>query len=93
MGNLHIAFFSRSFYPDTTAVGQLVTELCEGLVKDHGCRVSVVAGVPLLSAESGKVKPWKGRILSREWHNGIEILRARGTDLRKNESWAGSAIM
>src|SRR2546422_6753416 len=47
---LHGAFFNRSFYPDTAATGQLPTELCEGLVGTHGCRVSVVAGVPLLAA-------------------------------------------
>src|SRR5438552_9315759 len=44
---MHVAFFNRSFYPDTAAIGQLLTELCEGLVGTHGCRVSVVAGVPL----------------------------------------------
>ena len=43
---VHVAFFNRSFYPDTAATGQLLTELCEGLVRDHGCRVTVVAGVP-----------------------------------------------
>jgi hypothetical protein len=48
MKSLHIAFFNRSSYPDTAATGQLLTELCEGLVQEHGCRVSVVAGVPLL---------------------------------------------
>ena len=50
MRKLHVAFFNRSFYPDTAATGQFLTELCEGLVRDHGCRVSVVAGVPLLPA-------------------------------------------
>jgi hypothetical protein len=46
MKSLHIAFFNRSFYPDTAATGQLLTELCEGLVQEHGCRVSVLAGCP-----------------------------------------------
>ncbi len=45
---VHVAFFNRSFYPDTTATSQLLTDLCEDLVREHGCRVSVVAGVPLL---------------------------------------------
>ena len=29
MRALHVAFFNRSFHPDTTATGQLLTELCE----------------------------------------------------------------
>ena len=54
---MHIAFFNRSFYPDTTATGQLLTDLCEDLVRDHGCRVSVVAGPPLLAAQNGAKPP------------------------------------
>jgi hypothetical protein len=58
MKSLHIAFFNRSFSPDTAATGELLTELCEGLVQEHGCRVSVVAGVPLLPAtrDGGKLR-------------------------------------
>ncbi|MFQ5802365.1 MAG: glycosyltransferase family 4 protein [Candidatus Methylomirabilales bacterium] len=80
---MHIAFFNRSFYPDTAATGQLLTELCEGLVKEHGCRVSVVAGVSLLPAAGGQANLPRRRILKREWHNGVEILRARGTRFSK----------
>ena len=83
---MHIAFFNRSFYPDTTATGQLLTDLCEDLVRDHGCRVSVVAGMPLLP--TGEVKA-RG-IVSRERYRGIEILRARGTRFAK-ERFAGRA--
>lgn len=50
---MHIAFFNRSFYPETAATGQFLTELCEGLSRDHGCRVSVVAGVPLIADRQG----------------------------------------
>lgn len=83
MGRLHIAFFNRSFYPDTAATGQLLTELCEGLVGDFGCRVSVVAGVPLLpSTDDGTGPPARG-LLRREWHRQIEILRASGTRFSK----------
>jgi putative colanic acid biosynthesis glycosyltransferase WcaI len=79
---LHIAFFNRSYYPDTAATGQLLTELCEGLVRDHGCRVSVVAGVPLLPAfaPSSATRGW---LIGREQHAGVEILRARGTRFSK----------
>ncbi len=79
----HIAFFNRSFYPDTAATGQLLTELCEGLVREHGCRVSVVAGVPLLHSGGGSTVPKRGRILTRERYRGIEILRVRGTRFSK----------
>lgn len=77
---MHIAFFNRSFYPDTTATGQLLTDLCEDLVRDHGCRVSVVAGMPLLP--TAQVAMGR-RLVSRETHRGIEILRARGTRFPK----------
>lgn len=81
---MHVAFFNRSFYPDTAATGQLLTELCEDLVRDHGCRVTVVAGVPLLppttlAAAAGASR----RIVSHEEYHGIEILRARGTRFSK----------
>ncbi|MFQ5850587.1 MAG: glycosyltransferase family 4 protein [Candidatus Binatia bacterium] len=83
MGRLHIAFFNRSFYPDTAATSQLLTELCEGLAEDFDCQVSVVAGAPLLPAASdGRRGPQRG-ILGRERHNKIEILRARGTRFSK----------
>ncbi len=81
---MHIAFFNRSFYPDTAATGQLLTELCEGLVRDHGCRVTVVAGVPLLPhPTSGAPAPASRGIVSQEEHHGIEILRASGTRFSK----------
>lgn len=69
---MHIAFFNRSYYPDTTATGQLLTDLCEGLVTAHGCRVSVVSGGATRSV-----------LLQRETHNGVAILRARGTRFSK----------
>jgi len=82
MTPLHIAFFNRSFYPDTSATGQLLTELCETLVAEHGCRISVVAGLPLTgSATEGAVRGWQP--VSREVYRGIGILRARGTRLSK----------
>jgi hypothetical protein len=71
---MHIAFFNRSFYPDTAATGQLLTELCEGLLRESGCRVSVVAGVPLLSAAGDGTSPAKGWLLRREHYQGIDIL-------------------
>jgi putative colanic acid biosynthesis glycosyltransferase WcaI len=80
---MHIAFFNRSYYPDNAATGQLLTDLAEDLVRVHGCRVTVVAGVPLDRARGGGVSGWG--LFSREHHHGVEILRARGT--RFDKSW------
>lgn len=79
---MHIAFFNRSYYPDTTATGQLLTDLCEDLARDHGCRVSVVAGPPLLPTGSDGRRP-RG-ILSWEEHHGVGIYRANGTRFSKS---------
>lgn len=65
---MHVAFFNRSYYPDTTATGQLLTDLCEDLVRDYGCRVSVV---------TGPAGP------KRETKAGVEIHRVRGTRFDK----------
>ena len=78
---MHVAFFNRSYYPDQSATGQLLTDLCEDLVSAHGCRVSVVTGVPLLPSEAGGAV--RGGILQREHRNGVDIFRARGTRYSK----------
>jgi glycosyltransferase involved in cell wall biosynthesis len=81
---MHIAFFNRSYYPDETATGQLLTDLCEDLVRVHGCRVSVVTGWPRAAAVSGR------GLVGREEHHGVEIFRARGTLFNKSR-FAGRA--
>jgi glycosyltransferase involved in cell wall biosynthesis len=85
---MHIAFFNRSFYPDNAATGQLLTDLAEDLVRLHGCRVTVVAGVPLQASAGGDVTGWG--LMSREQYRGVEILRARGTRFNKSR-FAGRA--
>jgi putative colanic acid biosynthesis glycosyltransferase WcaI len=88
-GDMHIAFFNRSFHPDMSATGQLLTELAEGLVQQHGCRVSVIAGPPLVPAggDRGDSPRWwhvsKWRPVSHERYRGVEIIRARGTRFSK----------
>ena len=72
---MHIAFFNRSYYPDQTATGQVLTDLSEDLVREHGCRVSVVVGPPLQPLP-GQVVEQRG-IVARETRNGVEIHRAR----------------
>ena len=44
---MKICFFNRSYFPDTVATGQLLTELAEDLVRNFGCRVVVVTGPAL----------------------------------------------
>lgn len=83
---LHIAFFNRAYYPEVSATGQLLTELAEDLVHPHGCRVSVVAGLPLgarpPSPRFGPA-PRRRRLVERERHAGVDIFRARGTQWSK----------
>ncbi len=64
-----VCFFNRSYWPDTGATGQLLTELAEGLVAAHGFEVTVVCGPPL----SGE------RLARSTVHNGVRIVRAAGT--------------
>lgn len=85
---MHIAFFNRSYYPDQTATGQLLTDLCEDLVREHGCRVTVVAGPPLTPLP-GLARASR-RIVEHQSHNGVRILRASGTRFDKRR-FAGRA--
>jgi len=73
---VHVLFFNRSYYPDQTATGQLLTTLCEALVAEHGCRVTVVAG-PIAASVSGLPR---GR---EHEHRGVRIIRASGTRVDK----------
>jgi len=81
MKPLKICFLNRSYYPDTSATGQLLTELAEDLTSIHGCDVTVVAGLPLRSktTQYSGPRPWK--VVTREEHNGVHIFRAVGTTL------------
>ena len=85
---MHVAFFNRSYYPDTTATGQLLTDLCEDLVREHGYRVSVVTGPPL--QPSADYRRQGSGVVSRELHHGVEIHRVRGTRYDKGR-FAGRA--
>jgi colanic acid biosynthesis glycosyl transferase WcaI len=69
---LRVCYFNRSYWPDTGATGQLLTELAEDLVAKHGIEVTVVTGYPVNSAEP---------LPSRQTRHGVTIVRARGTTL------------
>src|SRR5215510_1541584 len=69
---MHVCFFNRSYWPDLSATGQLLTELAEDLVRVHGWDVTVVAGYPLRSDAS---------LPPSECRNGVHIVRAIGSTL------------
>ena len=66
---LRVCYFNRSYWPDISATGQLLTELAEDLVAKHGIDVTVVTGYPV----SGEPLP------CFETRHGVRIVRARGT--------------
>jgi colanic acid biosynthesis glycosyl transferase WcaI len=80
---LRVCYFNRSYWPDTTATGQLLTELAEDLVNRHGLAVTVIAGYPI-AGDAPAVGP-------DEFRNGVRIVRARGTTLSPRR-FAGRAI-
>ena len=68
---MRVCFFNRSYWPDTGATGQLLTELAEDLAAHHGMEVTVVTGRPVgLPA---------GALPAHEVRNGVTIVRAAGT--------------
>jgi colanic acid biosynthesis glycosyl transferase WcaI len=85
---MHVCFFNRSYWPDQAATGQLLTELAEDLVSQHGCRVTVVAGPALHEDETARHSKLDIRNSTLETrlapfqhheHHGVQILRAAGT--------------
>ncbi|MBI3590568.1 MAG: glycosyltransferase family 4 protein [Candidatus Melainabacteria bacterium] len=74
---MNILFFNRSFYPDTEATGQFLTELCEDLI-EFGHKVTVIAGM------SYHVDNKERRFLIKhETYKSVDIIRASGTLLPK----------
>lgn len=78
----HILVINRSFWPDTEATGQFLTELCEELVEKY--KITVIAGRSYYG--TGEFfKPF--RFYSRDAFNSVKILRTRHTRF-----WKGSLI-
>jgi glycosyltransferase involved in cell wall biosynthesis len=69
---LRVCYFNRSYWPDTGATGQLLTELAEDLVSRHGIEVTVVTGYPINSTEP---------LPARQTRHGVHLVRARGTTM------------
>jgi glycosyltransferase involved in cell wall biosynthesis len=74
---MHVVFLNRSFYPDTSATSQILTDLCEDLVQIHGCRVTVICGASLLPETNGAPSG------PSEAYRGIRIVRVRGSRFSK----------
>jgi colanic acid biosynthesis glycosyl transferase WcaI len=70
---MKVCFLNRSYWPDTGATGQLLTELAEDLALQHGMQVTVITGPPLASGS--------GRLPRQEVRNGVTVIRAHGTSL------------
>jgi glycosyltransferase involved in cell wall biosynthesis len=86
---VHVVFFNRSFYPDGAATGQLLTDLAEDLVRQHGWRVTVITGVPLQPSKPA-LPSLGGWLVGREEYRGVAIRRARGSSFDKRR-FAGRA--
>ena len=78
---MHVCFFNRSYWPDTGATGQLLTELAEDLVAHHGWEVTVITGMPLRA----------GMVPATQLRNGVRIIRTSGTTLDPKR-FAGRAL-
>ena len=65
---MRIVFFNRSYYPDMGATGQLLTELTQDLVREHGCDVTVVCG-PAPERSCPDI----------DSHQGVSLVRVKGT--------------
>jgi putative colanic acid biosynthesis glycosyltransferase WcaI len=85
-----ICFFNRSYWPDQAATGQLLTELAGDLVKWFGHDVTVVAGRPLMAAAGTSAAGGRG-LVTRERHEGVDIRRASGTQMRPRRFAARAA--
>lgn len=70
---VRVCYFNRSYWPDTGATGQLLTELAEDLVAIHGLEVTVITGYPATADHAP--------LPAAETRNGVRIIRARGTRL------------
>jgi glycosyltransferase involved in cell wall biosynthesis len=79
---VHVCFLNRSYWPDVSATGQLLTELAEDLVRIHGWEVTVVSGYPLKTTDA---------VPRTEVRNGVRIARAAGST-RDPRRFVGRAL-
>lgn len=75
---MKILVIQQHFYPEVAATGQLLLDLCEGLVK-AGYKVKVITGNPTEIPQEKQ----KGNFLRKENYKGIEIFRLKNTTFNK----------
>ena len=80
---IRVCYFNRSYWPDTGATGQLLTELAEDLASTHRFDVTVITGYPTATGHAA--------LPSRETRNGVRVIRARGTRLSPRQ-FTGRAL-
>ncbi len=73
-----VLFINRSYWPDTEATGQLLTELCEGLADEFA--VTVLAGRP--NTVVGEAAGWA----ACAEHHGVRIIRVPHTRFGKRST-------
>ena len=65
--------YAHYYYPDVASTGQILAELCEGLLKDF--EITVICVVP---SYTGKIdEKYKKQKFYFEEHNGVKIVRDR----------------
>lgn len=79
---IKVCYFNRCYWPDSTATGQLLTELAEDLAAVHGMDVTVVTGYPAATHSAP--------LRQSDTRNSVRIVRARGTTFAQR-SFAGRA--
>jgi len=72
---VNVCFFNRSYHPEATATGQLLTELAEDLAAVHGWAVTVVTGPSLTGGSAGGET--RGWFAHTEFRNGVVVHRVR----------------
>ena len=75
---MKILVIQQHFYPEVAATGQLLLDLCEGLVK-AGYKVKVITGNPTEIPQEIQ----RRNILRKENYKGIEIFRLKNTTFNK----------
>lgn len=71
--------YAHYYYPDVASTGQILAELCEGLLEDF--EITVICVVP---SYTGKIEErYKRRKFYFEEHNGVKIVRVRVPEFDK----------
>ena len=71
--------YAHYYYPDVASTGQILAELCEGLIKDF--EITVICVVP---SYTGKIdEQYKKQRFYFENHNGVKIVRVRVPEFDK----------